>query len=450
MRSTLSTFNEIWKQQLRFSILRDADQYFSQQSFLIGCSGGMDSMLLLYLMHSLFPQRVRAIYIDHQLQAPSKTWGVMVEDFCHQFNIPCLVQAVEVASGNLEQQARHARYTAFLQHKQADEVLVLAHHQQDQAETVLLRLLSGAGVGGLAAMRAIDVREDFTIWRPLLDISREQIAQWVGQLQLPYIDDPTNADSHYDRAWCRTELWQVLQQRFPQMQSALARNAQLMQDADDILQEVVQQDWQQCGDHIYLNLDILQQLTPARQRQLLSAWMKGELTYRPSLDAVLRLQQEVIQSRADAQACLFIKPYYYVRFQKQIYRLTTQQYLCKQTDVIPAQQQVRWKKQQPVTLISGEYTCRESEYGLSPELLDTPLMLYPRVGGEKVHLYGRVGAWPLKKALQDAQIFPWLRHRVQILAKDDVILGVFTPQGFWLAQSYYCQHGGWQPKLIHE
>jgi tRNA(Ile)-lysidine synthase len=410
----------------------------------------MDSMLLLYLLHFLFPQRVRAIYIDHQLQEPSSTWGKVVADFCRQLDIPCVVECVDVASGNLEQQARNARYAAFLQHKQPNEVLVLAHHQQDQAETVLLRLLSGAGVGGLAAMRRVDVRDDLTIWRPLLDLPREQIEQWTHDLQLSYVTDPTNADPHYDRAWCRTELWGILQQRFPQMQSALARNAQLMQDADDILQDVVQQDWKKCGDGSHLSLNVLAQLTAARQRQLLSAWMKGELTYRPSLDAVERLQREVIHSKADAQACLYIKPYYYVRFQKTIYRLTAQEYLCKQTDEIPVLQQIHCTKQQLVTLISGDYCCTELEYGLSHELLDIPLTLYPRIGGEKIHLYGRVGVWPLKKALQEAQIFPWLRHRVQILAKDDVILGVFTPQGFWLAQSCYCQFGGWQPKLIHE
>ena len=75
-------------------------------------------------------------------------------------------------------------------------------------------------------------------------------------------------------------------------------------------------------------------------------------------------------------------------------------------------------------------------------------MLSPRMGGEKIHLYGRVGRWPLKKAIQEAQIFPWQRHQIQILSKDDVMLGVFTPKGFWLAESIYCKKNGWQPKLL--
>ena len=71
-----------------------------------------------------------------------------------------------------------------------------------------------------------------------------------------------------------------------------------------------------------------------------------------------------------------------------------------------------------------------------------------RQGGEKIHLYGRIGAWPLKKAIQEAQIFPWQRHRIQILSIDNVMLGVFTPKGFWLVESAYCEVGGWQPNLI--
>jgi len=136
-------------------------------------------MLLLHLMFFLCPEKVRAIYIDHQLQALSADWGKFVAHQCQQLNIPCIIQPVHVASGNLEQQARNSRYQAYLQHLQADEILVLAHHQQDQAETLMLRLLSGAGVDGLAAMKQIDVRENLTIWRPLLDISREQICQWA-------------------------------------------------------------------------------------------------------------------------------------------------------------------------------------------------------------------------------------------------------------------------------
>ena len=405
-------------------------------------------MLLLHLMSSLFPQKVRAIYVDHQLQRMSSDWGEFVLNTCQQLQVPCSIVPVRVAEGNLENQARNARYQAFAEHLQDNEVLVLAHHQQDQAETLMLRLLSGAGVQGLSAMSVIDVRAQMTLWRPMLELSREQICQWAAQWDVQNIEDPTNADPDYDRAWCRQILWPVLEQRFPKMQQALTRTSVLMQDADEILAEVLASDLEKCGHSHYLNLEPLLALSVARQRQLLSHWMQGEAIYRPNFAMVQRLITEVIEAKQDAQAALHWQGYYYVRYQQQIFRLTADMYLAEQqVSILPDQAQI-FDLGQAISVLSGRYLIQAQAFGLSKTLLGRQLILSPRVGGEKIHLHGRVGTWPLKKALQQAQIFPWLRHTIQILSIDNVMLGVFTPKGFWLAQSEYLVVDGWQPKLI--
>ena len=407
----------------------------------------MDSMLLLHLMSHLFPKRIRAIYIDHQLQDVSPQWGSFVQEQCYVLDVPCVIQAVDVDTGNVESQARSARYAAFQKHLLANEILVLAHHQQDQAETVLLRLLSGAGIHGLAAMQSIDIREKFTIWRPLLALSRQQIELWAAEMQLRNIQDQTNFDTSYDRAWCRAELWPILEKRFPKMQQALARTSYLMQDAETILADVLTQDWASCGNAAVLNLTPFRQLSAPRQRQLLSAWMKGEDLYRPAFDMVQRLFDEVIESKVDAQAALHWNQYYYVRYQQQLFRVSKAEYLAEECQTIESIEQ-RFSLDQAYGFASGQYRIETQKYGLSSELLEQPLQIKPRLGGEKLHLYGRVGAWPLKKAIQSAQIFPWQRHTIQILSIDNVMLGVFTPKGFWLVESAYCEAGGWQPNLI--
>ena len=407
----------------------------------------MDSMLLLHLMSHLFPKRIRAIYIDHQLQDVSPQWGSFVQEQCYVLDVPCVIQAVDVDTGNVESQARSARYAAFQKHLLANEILVLAHHQQDQAETVLLRLLSGAGIHGLAAMQSIDIREKFTIWRPLLALSRQQIELWAAEMQLRNIQDQTNFDTSYDRAWCRAELWPILEKRFPKMQQALARTSYLMQDAETILADVLTQDWASCGNAAVLNLTPFRQLSAPRQRQLLSAWMKGEDLYRPAFDMVQRLFDEVIESKVDAQAALHWNQYYYVRYQQQLFRVSKAEYLAEECQTIESIEQ-RFSLDQAYAFASGQYRIETQKYGLSSALLEQPLQIKPRLGGEKLHLYGRVGAWPLKKAIQSAQIFPWQRHTIQILSIDNVMLGVFTPKGFWLVESAYCEAGGWQPNLI--
>src|SRR5690606_29300100 len=122
----------------------------------------------------------------------------------------------------------------------------------------------------------------------------------------------------------------VLSERYPKMQAALVRTSELMQDAQNILKEVLQQDLASCGTEMQLDLGKFLQLSKSRQRQLLSAWMKGKQQYRPSLDMVERLQREVIHAKPDAQAALHWKDYYYVRYQQQLYRLTAEVYLAEQ------------------------------------------------------------------------------------------------------------------------
>ncbi|MFI8010549.1 tRNA lysidine(34) synthetase TilS [Acinetobacter sp. ABJ_C4_1] len=448
MRSTLSTFNEVWQRKFRHHVLKQAQEFSENSSFLIGCSGGMDSMLLLHLMAQIFPQKIRAIYIDHQLQEQSAEWGEFVARQSTNLNIPYIIQKVQISNGNLEAQARQARYQAYQQHLQQNEILLLAHHQQDQAETAILRLLSGTGVDGLAAMQAIDYRTNMTIWRPFLDLTREQITFWTAQLEVKYIDDPMNYDTHYDRVWCREELWPFLTKRFPKMQQALSRTSYLMQDTSEILEEVLKADLKHCGTAECLDLTKLSELSFARQRQLLSTWMKGDGQYRPAFEMVERLKTEVIESKSDAQAALHWNQFYYVRYQNILYRLSKQIYLAETLNPVEAELEHAFKLEEKWRGASGSFYIVSKDIGLSHSLLNKELKIIRRQGGEKVHLYGRVGQWPLKKAIQEAHILPWLRHTIQILVIDNVMLGVFTPKGFWLAQSPYCEQGGWQPDLI--
>jgi tRNA(Ile)-lysidine synthase len=264
------------------------------------------------------------------------------------------------------------------------------------------------------------------------------------------VTDPTNHDTHYDRAWARAELWSVLRKRFPKMQSAIARTSDLMQDAAEILDEVLQKDWQRCATNRELDLNAFSQLSSARQRQLLSAWMKGGDQYRPSYDMVQRLQQEVILAKPDAQATLHINQHYFVRYQKKLYRLTQAERYAETASSSPQTLIQHYQIGQSIEVAAGKFLISSQEFGLSAKLLGHELSLIPRQGGEKIHLYGRVGSWPLKKAIQEAQILPWLRHTIQILVVDNVMLGVFSPKGFWLAQSEYLEQGGWQPSLISD
>lgn len=104
----------------------------------------------------------------------------------------------------------------------------------------------------------------------------------------------------------------------------------------------------------------------------------------------------------------------------------------------------------PCSLPLGYFRFSPCKWAYHHNYSNSLCSYFPDKAEKKIHLYGRVGHWPLKKAIQEAQILPWLRHTIQILALDNVMLGVFTPKGFWLAQSSYCEAGGWQPNLISD
>ena len=166
MRSTLPTFDEVWQQQFRQRLIAQTqtlDQTSQDTTFVLACSGGMDSMLLLYLFADLTSEqlnhyRLKVISIDHQLQADSAKWSNLVLQHCEKVDVPCKVIQVDVQEGNLEAEARKARYHAFENELQENDVLILGHHQQDQAETLLMRLFQGAGVRGLSAMQEWHMR----------------------------------------------------------------------------------------------------------------------------------------------------------------------------------------------------------------------------------------------------------------------------------------------------
>ncbi|SNX43662.1 tRNA(Ile)-lysidine synthase [Acinetobacter puyangensis] len=450
----------------------------------------MDSMLLLHLLAGLIPQRLYVLSVDHQLQQASAAWSQHVQHSCDKLKIPCQIIPVQIQAGNLEAQARQARYHAFQQHLKPQDILVLAHHQQDQAETVLLRLLQGSGISGLSAMQEIEWRKlhhhnpsqydpfqsdlsqsslvsgfslshdnklnshqssqldtaQYALWRPLLTLSRQQIQQWVQQLNIEYVDDPMNHDEHYDRVWCREQLWPLLEQRFSRMQEGIVRCATLMQDADNILYEVLQQDLKQCVDSQQrLNIECLNQLSLSRQRQVLSVWMQGDDRYRPPFAMVERIRTEVITARQDAQSILHHASYDFVRFDGYVYRYPQAVWQALQTT--PQQQTIRFDARVQHQIALGHVTVEMANFGIDRALLSEVLTLVARQGGEKIAFYGRKGHRILKKELQARKIAPWFRHQTQILMYHNTILGVFTSTGFWLAESVYCVNNGWLPNL---
>lgn len=243
------------------------------ETLCVGLSGGCDSVVLLHVLSRLgLGERLRAMHVHHGLSPNADAWADFCRDFCGRLPVSLEIARVEVdlsAGLGLEAAARAARYAAFAEC--AADVLVLAHHQGDQAETVLFNLLRGTGVAGAAGMPAERRLSGGRLLRPLLGMSRAVLEGYAREHSLRWIEDESNIDLRYSRNFVRHRVMPVLGQRFPSVENALAQAAANFGEADELLAELAAVDWQNVCKmpDATASLSCLKQLSLLRLKNLL-------------------------------------------------------------------------------------------------------------------------------------------------------------------------------------
>jgi tRNA(Ile)-lysidine synthase len=279
--------------------LSEAIEAFSPQLPLaVAFSGGADSTALLLACARKWPLQVRAIHIHHGLQSAADDFVRHCERFCAQLDVPLVVRRVDArhASGQSpEDAARRARYASFqsvLQKEWAGDGLTsiaLAHHADDQVETLLLALSRGAGLPGLSAMPAQWLRDGIQFHRPLLAVPGHEIREWLQVQGVGWLTDPSNVDQQFTRNRIRARLLPVLDQAFPQFRQTFARSAAHAAQAQSLLQEMAEEDMVRVG--VPPVIAVLKTLSRARQTNALRHWLKTVWHTSPSaaqLDELLR------------------------------------------------------------------------------------------------------------------------------------------------------------------
>ncbi|WP_030127980.1 tRNA lysidine(34) synthetase TilS [Pseudomonas sp. QTF5] len=253
----------------------------------IAFSGGLDSTVLLHLLAHLAKTQslpaLTAIHVHHGLQAAADAWPEHCQSVCDALGVPLEVVRVQVESGaSLERAARDARYGAFNAATHTGEVLLTGQHRDDQAETLLFRLMRGAGVRGLSGMPSQRPLGRGYLLRPLLDVTRAELEAYATEYQLSWIEDPSNQDQHFSRNYLRHQVFPVLIARWPQAVATIARSAAHLSEAQGLLDELAQIDLAHAttvSDFDWLGLPSLElapleKLSDARQRNALSHWLK--------------------------------------------------------------------------------------------------------------------------------------------------------------------------------
>jgi len=406
-------------------------------SWCVALSGGLDSTVLLHLLvHASYQQAlppIRAIHIHHGLQAAADSWPAHCQRLCDALGVNLQVIEVKVAQGaSLEQGARDARYAAFAHSLQAGEVLLTGQHREDQAETLLFRLLRGAGVRGLASMPQARALGQGLLVRPLLDVPRRVLEAFAREQQLQWVEDPSNIDTRFSRNYLRHAVFPVLQQRWPQVAQNLARSAEHLHEAQGLLDELAVQDLAQASTPggfdwltlTSLDLAVLRRLSPARQRNALQYWLASR-TRLP--DARHWAGWESLRDAAgDGQPCWQLTDGELHRSHNRIWWLAD--------DWLKTPQAQRWDCPDQALELVGNGRVQLS--GILPQ---GPLHIAYRQGGEALQVAGR-GRRDLKRLLNEQQVPPFVRSRLPLLYRGDQLLAVANlpslSQGEW--QLHWC------------
>lgn len=321
----------------------------------IACSGGRDSMALLFACQQL-QLPIHVIHINHKLQKISDNWQQFVEAYCHKHRIDydsvCIdwqSQQVYAADSTIsheqqvgtqqvneqqinEQQARTARYHAIIQIAGENAIVALAHHANDQVETLLMNLCQGTGLAGLTGMTAFAVQHEFGkpiwLWRPLLGVTRDEISDFVAAQHIPFVDDPTNFGVANQRAFLRNQILPLLDERFHKVVQNITRTQQNLTEAQRIVDDQYQQDlalcqcsngWtshQQC-----LHIPNLKSLSQARRFNLLHHWVKGSQKFAPTRQWIAQIEQLLQLAQTDQQAILQWQGVEIRKYRDTLYRL---------------------------------------------------------------------------------------------------------------------------------
>jgi tRNA(Ile)-lysidine synthase len=385
---------------------------------VVAISGGIDSM---WLAHLLAGQRrrlgsLRLLHVDHGLQSASADWARHCVAASKRWRLPLRVLRADIrkeAGESPEAAARTARYSLLAAAMQPGEVLVTAQHRDDQVETLLIQLMRGAGVAGLASMPAITSFGPGRLARPLLDISRAEIERAARAAKLRWIEDPSNADTRYSRNFTRHRLVPLLREHWPGVDRALARTARNMADAAALLDERAAMDLATAADGAALSVTALRALPLTRRKNALRTFIARSGAEMPEASRLREICGPLLDARADAQPEVRWSD---VVLARRAGRLTLEKVF--RAPLESAAKSWHWKQHRQFWLNdSGERFALVADRAGPIDLDKFPaeLHLRARQGGETLRPGPRSRQQSLKKLMQAAKLTVDERARLPLL-----------------------------------
>ncbi len=395
----------------------------------VAFSGGLDSVALLHALVELRkrePINITALHANHGLHPDADRWSRHCVILCEHWSVPintvCLNVRADPAVG-LEASARAARYRWFESQLEPGSYLLMAHHCDDQVETVLLNLLRGAGAEGLSGMRPISTRGRIHIVRPLLGFGRSALSVYVQERRLKWVDDSSNRDVAYARNYLRHRVVPVIRQRWPSLNRVLGETAVRMHETFENLAALAAADlgaadWETVdplmGSGGRLRVSTVQCLSDGRLINVLRYWLR-RLRFPPISHYFLRqVADEMLRGVPNTTAVRRGAGIEIRRFQDWLFVL-------RPLPPAPELPCLRWDGSNPIEIPGLDVMLVPVQgrgQGLARARIGSELTVRWRRGGEKCRLPGRQHRHSLKKLLQEHCVPPWIRDRIPLLYSD--------------------------------
>lgn len=427
------------------------DEFFNRQgldkTYWIAYSGGIDSHVLLALCaefrrHS--PIKLRAIHINHNLSPHAEVWSNHCKKICADYDVALTVREIKLdlqAGESLEEEARKKRYAVFTEYLDVDDVLLTAHHQDDQAETMLLQLLRGAGLKGLSAMPVIKSFAKGWHARPLLNVERADLQQYAQAHQLQWIDDESNQNIKLTRNFIRHQILSPLKERWPSTTKIISRSAAHCAEAQALLDQFSAELCEQVkgAERNTLSIQKLLTLDAAKQRLVLRTWINQLGFALPNADKLEAIRNDVFTAASDRMPRVIWDKVEVRSFRDDLY-------LISALEPHNLEQNYDWDLQRPLLLPNIGMLQAQQINGVNRLKNDIErVQVRFRQGGEMANLLNR-GRHTLKNLFQEWGVPPWLRDRVPLLFADGKCIAAV---GYFVDPEYAAigDEGGWEISL---
>ena len=391
----------------------------------VALSGGLDSTVLLAALAAVrdLPGHppLRAIHVDHGLHADSAVWAAHCARVAGTLGVPLAqvkVDARPAPGDSPEAAARNARYAALAANLAGDEVLLTAHHADDQLETILLQWLRGGGLRAVAGMPSIARFEPGWHARPLLGFGRGELHAWARESGLEWLEDPSNADPRFDRNYLRLDVLPAIRRRWPAAARTVGRVATQAAEALDVEHALAAADLEVVRDGSALSLERLLGLPAARQRWVLRAWLRELGLPVPAAATLAALLHDVSAAAADRVPCVNWPGARVHRYRGRLF--------ADAGGPPPNVREGVWPADRPYDLgASSRLELRASQgIGLSRARLPGELSVALRTEGETFRPAGASHRRPMRKWLQERGVLPWQRGRLPLVMSGGEVVAI--------------------------